>query len=349
MPDQETQTEAAPNCVCNCSNTNAFLDIEAVFDTIDIEVASTEGAETDDDRDSQDSRDDDWRYEGFYEDIVDATEQYDDVVDQFYLACSSGDSKKLRLLIQHKDVEEVNVLYGIKSVLQWCVDTPLQLQRLVDDLTFLCQSIYPPIDKYDTLLSHVLLYAPTFAYTPSLVKKLLSLSHDPLAWIRAALRCEKDPQLIRDLFEYAIKIGFRLKLSQVVHLTKYGLLKCADNTIRALDVRLALLLDQPNIIDQPVKYEDISKFISLIMEEDMHMTLKVLLRHSENYQVIKGMKRFGIFQDCIERNRCRVIETLLDHPTVSAFYADIIQNLLQRKSHIIKSREMERILAKSAS
>lgn len=337
MPDQTTQT---PECFC-CTHQHAHsaITLQNVFENIDdIELSSvsSEGSvDTDDEKCSEsDTKEED--------DIFD---QDSDVVSRFYLACSDADSKTIRTLAHHRDIGKVHLLYGIKSVLQWCIDTPVALEILFHDLEYLCQVHYPPIKSYDVLLSHVLLYARQYTYTSGLVHRLVLSTHDPLIWIRAALRCDKDLELVESLFKYAVQQSFRLKLSQIVHLTKYGLLKCADNTVGALDTRLALLLSQIDIISQPINYEDISKFMSLIMDEDMHVTLKVVLQYAEVYQVIRGMKRYGTFQDCIERNRCRVIKTLLTHPSIRLFYADIIDNLLQRKSHIIKSKDMEHILA----
>lgn len=62
------------------------------------------------------------------------------------------------------------------------------------------------------------------------------------------------------------------------------------------------------------------------------------------FQVEQIFYRCGFFQDCIDKDDCMVVHCLLSHHAIKNFYKDVVVNLLNRNSPIIRSEEMCSIL-----
>ncbi len=87
---------------------------------------------------------------------------------------------------------------------------------------------------------------------------------------------------------------------------------------------------------------NLTKILNLLISAPYPDALSTYLSNPE--LPVDGLCRFGVFQCIIERNFVKVVEMLVNDKRILAFYFDIITNILERKSPIIRSKKMNDIL-----
>ena len=88
------------------------------------------------------------------------------------------------------------------------------------------------------------------------------------------------------------------------------------------------------------------RHVCLIIELGYTHALRSLLSNVP-FRIEDIFCRCGFFQDAIDRNAIDIVACLLENAQVKLFYTDIIRNLLQRQSPIIRSQRMFNVLSEA--
>lgn len=107
----------------------------------------------------------------------------------------------------------------------------------------------------------------------------------------------------------------------------------------AVDRRLAYLFTKCT------EWTVITSHVKLLCSLSYISALQTLL-NCVSFDVNRVFYRCGFFQECIDRDDVAVVRTLLQNKDIFQFYEDVISNLLQRHSPIIRSTAMRELFCR---